>query len=48
MATKRETQKTGNVEVSKDPDTGELYIELPQRMLDGTWQIKKITEKDDE
>ena len=65
MATKRETQKTGNLEVSKDPDTGELYIELPQKMLDrlglkqddeivwienpdGTWQIKKIMEKDDE
>lgn len=34
MSTKRETYKTGNLEVSKDPDTGELYIELPQRMLD--------------
>jgi hypothetical protein len=34
MSTKRETHKTGNVEVSKDPDTGELYIELPQKMLD--------------
>ena len=34
MSTKRETYKTGNLEVSKDSDTGELYIELPQRMLD--------------
>lgn len=63
MATKRETQKTGNLEVTKDPETGELYIELPQKILDrlglkpddeivwiensdGTWQIKKVTEKD--
>jgi len=34
MATKRETQKTGNLVIQKDPDTGELYLELPQTALD--------------
>lgn len=34
MATKRETQKTGNLVIQKDPDTGELYLELPKKTLD--------------
>jgi len=34
MATKRETRKTGVLEVQEDPDTKELYLELPQKMLD--------------
>ena len=34
MATKRETHKTGNLVIQKDPDTGELYLELPKKTLD--------------
>jgi hypothetical protein len=33
MATKRETHKTGNLVIQKDPDTGELYLELPKKTL---------------
>ena len=34
MTTKKETKKTGSLLVQTDPETGELYLELPQGMLD--------------
>lgn len=34
MATQKETKKTGSLLVQTDPETGELYLELPQGMLD--------------
>ena len=33
MTTKKETKKTGSLLVQTDPETGELYLELPQGML---------------
>ena len=33
MATKRETSALGNLVIQKDPETGELYLELPQKTL---------------
>jgi len=33
MATKRETSSLGNLVIQKDPETGELYLELPQKTL---------------
>ena len=33
MPTKRETSYTGNLMIQKDPDTGELYLELPKKTL---------------
>lgn len=34
MATKRETATIGNLLIQKDPETGELYIELPKGTLE--------------
>jgi len=34
MATKKETYNSGMMEVQEDPETKELYLELPQAMLD--------------
>ena len=34
MATKRESQTTGILEVQEDPDTKELFLELPKAMLE--------------
>jgi len=34
MATKKETHISGVMEVQEDPETKELYLELPQAMLD--------------
>jgi len=34
MATKKETHISGIMEVQEDPETKELYLELPQKMLD--------------
>jgi len=34
MATKRETSTIGNLVIQKDPETGELYIELPKDTLE--------------
>ena len=34
MATKKETSVVGSLLIQKDPETGELYLELPQGMLD--------------
>jgi hypothetical protein len=33
MATKRETSTIGNLVIQKDPETGELYLELPKETL---------------
>jgi len=33
MATKRETSTIGNLVIQKDPETGELYLELPKKTL---------------
>ena len=33
MAKKRETATIGNLLIQKDPETGELYIELPKGTL---------------
>jgi len=33
MATKRETSTLGNLIIQKDPETGELYLELPKKTL---------------
>ena len=33
MATKRETSSLGNLVIQKDPETGELYLELPKKTL---------------
>mgnify|MGYP001574797458 CR=1 FL=1 len=33
MATKRETSTIGNLVIQKDPETGELYLELPKDTL---------------
>ena len=33
MATKRETSPLGNLVIQKDPETGELYLELPEKTL---------------
>ena len=33
MATKRETSALGNLVIQKDPETGELYLELPKKTL---------------
>ena len=33
MATKRETSSFGNLVIQKDPETGELYLELPKKTL---------------
>jgi len=33
MATKKETSTIGNLVIQKDPDTGELYLELPKATL---------------
>jgi len=33
MATKRETSTLGNLVIQKDPETGELYLELPKKTL---------------
>jgi hypothetical protein len=33
MATKRETSSLGNLVIQKDPETGELYLELPKDTL---------------
>jgi hypothetical protein len=34
MATKRETSPLGNLVIQKDPETGELYLELPKKTLE--------------
>jgi hypothetical protein len=34
MATKRETSSLGNLVIQKDPETGELYLELPKKTLE--------------
>jgi hypothetical protein len=33
MATKRETSEIGHLVIQKDPETGELYLELPKDTL---------------
>jgi hypothetical protein len=33
MATKRDTSTIGNLVIQKDPETGELYLELPKNTL---------------
>jgi hypothetical protein len=33
MATKKETSLVGSLVIQKDPETGELYIELPKNTL---------------
>ena len=33
MATKIETSTIGNLVIQKDPETGELYLELPKETL---------------
>ena len=33
MATKKETSTIGNLVIQKDPETGELYLELPKETL---------------
>ena len=33
MATKKETSVVGSLLIQKDPETGELYIELPKETL---------------
>ena len=45
MATKKESHTTGVLEVQEDPDTKELYLELPQKMLDKMgWQPDDLLE----
>jgi len=34
MATKKESHTTGILEVQEDPDTKELFLELPKAMLE--------------
>ena len=33
MATKKETSTIGSLVIQKDPETGELYLELPKDTL---------------
>ena len=34
MSTKKETSTVGNLLIQKDPETGELYLELPKKTLE--------------
>ena len=43
MATKRDTSTIGNLVIQKDPETGELYLELPKNTL-----MKLVWNEDDE